>query len=194
MAFTLEEFRDLYEDTFDTVFRYAQTLTSNPSLAEDVAADAYLRAWNKRHTFRGDGTALSWLLSITHNCAQTALRRQSINIVDTSVLDQRPDPVATPEECVVASEKSSQLQLAIQRLTPEQQQVIFLRFFEGFSSVEVAQRLNRPATSVRSLQYRALKSLRRYLDGAVPDAEFAAAAPGAAESLAPPLTLSLAEV
>ena len=62
-------FASLYEETFAAVFRYAYVLTGNASLAEDVAADVYLRAWQYRQSFRADGSPLSWLLSITHNCA-----------------------------------------------------------------------------------------------------------------------------
>ncbi len=163
MALELEDFRRLYEESFDTVYRYACSLTGNPSLAEDVAADTFMRAWRSRGNYRGDGPVLSWLLSITHNTAQTAIRRNRVTLVDAEVLERQPTGLAGPEGSTVSSESAAELHLAIRLLTPEQQQVIFMRFFENLSAEEVAVKLGRHATAIRSLQYRALRSLRRYL-------------------------------
>ncbi len=74
MALDLAEFRGLYEESFDTVYRYACALTGDLSLAEDVAADTFMRAWRSRDNYRAEGPVLSWLLSITHNTARTAIR------------------------------------------------------------------------------------------------------------------------
>ena len=84
-------FGSLYAETFDTLFRYACALTGDQSLAEDVVADAYLRAWEQRRTFRQRGTVTSWLLSITHNTAISALIEFNNELVSLQVL---PAPLA----------------------------------------------------------------------------------------------------
>ena len=65
-------FAQLYEATFDAVYRYAYVLTGRAELAADV----YVRAWRARDAYRGQGTLLSWLLSITHNCAMRVTQQR----------------------------------------------------------------------------------------------------------------------
>lgn len=160
----VKAFAALYADTFDAVYRYACALTSDASLAEDVAADVYLRAWRKRHTFRGDGKPLSWLLSITHNCVSTMRRGSSHEIVTMDLLETRPTATLGPEPTALASSQRHILMDAIRKLTLEQQQVLILRFFQEWSHAEIAEQLGRKETAVRALQYRALKRLRNFLE------------------------------
>lgn len=67
-------FSGLYEETVDNVYRYAYVLMRNADQAEDVTADAFLRAWRSRHNLRSESSAQAWLLSITHNSAMSLLR------------------------------------------------------------------------------------------------------------------------
>ena len=70
-------FAQLYEATFDAVYRYAYVLTGRAELAADV----YVRAWRARDAYRGQGTLLSWLLSITHNCAMRVTQQRSREVL-----------------------------------------------------------------------------------------------------------------
>ncbi|MEE9278262.1 MAG: sigma-70 family RNA polymerase sigma factor [Dehalococcoidia bacterium] len=155
-----EGFGRLYCETFDTVYRYASTLTSNATEAEDIAAEVFIRAWQSRARFRGEGSVLSWLLSITHNCAQTAIRKRGRESVDLDLVAGRADPAVDPGTALCARAFGMELQFAIRELTPSQQQVIFLRFVEGLSTEAIARRLGRGPDAVRALQSRAIKSLR----------------------------------
>ena len=165
----VEAFAALYAETFDAVYRYACALTADATVAEDVAADVYLRAWRKRDSFRGDGKPLSWLLSITHNCATSIRRGSSREVVTMDVLETRPAPARGPESTALASSQRHILMDAIRKLTLEQQHVLILRFFQEWSHAEIAAQLGRKETAVRALQYRALKRLRKFMEH--PDAE-----------------------
>lgn len=157
---TPEGFGCLYEETFDTVYRYARTLMNDPAAAEDVTADVYLQAWRKRDTFRGRSTAISWLLSITHNRAMSTLRRSGRETPAQDWLLDTPDQSVNPEREVIASASGAEVRAAIRRLTPKQQGVILLRFFAGLSHKETATRLSLNSDAVRALQLRALRALR----------------------------------
>ncbi len=158
-------FAGVYEQNFDSVYRYALTLVRDESQAEDIAADVFLKAWRSRQSFRGQGSVTSWLLSITHNEALSALRAASRQpTADAGVLDLRHDTDPTPEAAVELAADSDELQSAMVHLTPEQQQVLFLRFFEGLPHEAVAERLGRNANAVRALQFRALNRLRGLME------------------------------
>lgn len=158
---TAEDFAAVYEATFDAVYRYATVLAGDPTVAEDIAAEVYFRAWRSRRSYRGEGTQLSWLLSITHNTAATLLRRRARERPNQEVVDKRPGSIEGPERGVENSSDREMLLEAIRKLTPEQQQVVILRFFGDRSHREIARELGRKEDAVRALQYRALKQLRK---------------------------------
>lgn len=159
-----EAFTRLYEETVDAVYRYSWMLVRDACVAEDICAEVYLRAWRARASFRGDGRALSWVLSIAHNCALSLFRGGRTVEADLSTLSETPDTSDRPEDLLVAAADSRRLQEAIHELTDEQQQVIFLRFFEGLPHDRVAERIGRNANAVRALQFRALHHLRKSLE------------------------------
>jgi len=163
-------FAELYERTVSSVYRYAVVLVHDANLAEDVTAETYLRAWKGRRSYRGDGTALSWLLAIAHNVALSALRQRretvALDRVDNRALDEEESDLSGPlAEHAREEELRGLLLRAIQLLTPEQQQVIYLRFFEGLSHQEIAERLGKRPGAVRAIQFRALARLRQRLQG-----------------------------
>ena len=157
-------FERVYGETFDTVYRYAITLVRDESRAEDVASDVFLKAWKARDQFRGDGNLVSWLLSITHNAALTMVRADARHpITDAAILELSPDPDVGPAESLILAADAEQVRAAMLHLTAEQQQVLFLRFFEGHSHEAIAEKLGRQANAVRALQFRALNRLRTLL-------------------------------
>ncbi|MEE9278359.1 MAG: RNA polymerase sigma factor [Dehalococcoidia bacterium] len=161
-----ESFERLYQETFDTVYRYACVLVDDPSLAEDLAADVYLRAWRNRDSFRRQSKPLSWLLAIAHNTAMSAHRQRARGIAanrELSILAETSAPGPFPD----AGPTTGALYSAIRNLPSDQQQVILLRFFDGLSHVEVAEQLQKQPGAVRALQYRALKRLRSTLHSSV---------------------------
>ena len=150
MAMDQERFDAIYRENADSVFRYAMSLLSNPTRADDVRAEVFLQAWRKRESFRGSGSVRSWLLSITHNCAISLLRKVGREVVDSEQVD-------AVEGMRV---EDGRVQWALRRLTAEQRQVILLRFVAGWSHDWIGERMGRDATAVRSMQYRALRKLR----------------------------------
>jgi RNA polymerase sigma-70 factor (ECF subfamily) len=153
-------FASLYEATIDEVFRYAFVFAGDANQAEDVVSEVFLKAWRARHTLRDETTSLSWLLTITHNCAMSMLRANP----EVADLDALADPGATPGAELFRKFEVSRVHAAVRRLTPEQQQVVILRFFEGLTHDDVARRLARNANAVRAIQFRALGRLRKLLD------------------------------
>jgi RNA polymerase sigma-70 factor (ECF subfamily) len=155
-------FEGVYAVTCESVYRYAHMLVREPFLAEDVTAETYLRAWRARHRFAERGSVTSWLLSIARNCALDELRKRR----DQVQLDATADFEDFSESLKLELSETdvATIHEAIQRLTPEQQQVIFLRFYEELPHESVAVRLGRTPNAVRAIQFRALSRMRRLLE------------------------------
>jgi RNA polymerase sigma-70 factor, ECF subfamily len=156
----------LYESTFHAAYRMAQMLVRDPDTAEDVVADAFLRAWASRDRFDPARPALPWILSITRNCALDTLRRRRPCVELDSVPDQEDPAVEDDAEMHLDEAALACLSDGIAKLNAEQQQVVLLRFYEGLPHQAIADRLGKTAAAVRVIQFRALQQLRKHLEAA----------------------------
>ena len=102
-------------------------------------------------------------MAITHNCAMDHLRSRRLNI-SLDLFDSIGDPEGPETGGPSITEADAEaIRLAITRLTPEQQQVIFLRFYQELPHEAVAAKLGKSPTAIRQIQFRALVRLRKLL-------------------------------
>lgn len=126
--------------------------------AEDVAQDAFLRAFHRLERFRGEAPFRTWLLRIAHNSALTAAsgRRPDATPVET-LDDQPPDGGGsrTPAERLESRERRDRLDVKLKGLSPEHRMVLVLRDVEGLSYEEIATVTGMPLGSVKARLHRA---------------------------------------
>jgi RNA polymerase sigma-70 factor (ECF subfamily) len=143
----------VFEEHRDFVFRSALSQVGDRELAEDITGQVFLEAIQGIHRFRDRGTPFSaWLLTIARHRSLDALRKRR--------RDERTPLLFESHE---AAADSSVLE-ALSLLTPEQREVIHLRFVEDLPIEQVARMTGRNAGAVKSLQHRALRRLRTQLD------------------------------
>ena len=101
---------------------------------------------------------------MAHNLVVDYLRRNPavLESISETMFDERADPVSHAER----ADERSRLRRAIARLTPEQQQVIVLKFAQDMSNAEVARIMGKPEGAIKALQHRALTNLREWLKDA----------------------------
>ncbi len=156
-------FASLYNETFDLVYHLARTLVRDHDAAEDIVAETYLKAWRARSSYSGQGSLLSWVMAITRNCAMDHLRARKPN-VSLDLFDSIGEPEGPESDGPVISEAGAEaIRRAIMRLTPEQQQVVFMRFYQELPHETVAAKLGKSPTAIRQIQFRALVHLRKLL-------------------------------
>lgn len=158
-------FAQLYDCYLDRVYRYMYYRTANRPDAEDLTEQVFLQAWAAIERFRWQGKPfLAWLYTVAHNVVVDWRRRTPAS----ASLDQgeRPLDVESPGATRDMSRwiEAEMLAAAIKLLTPEQQQVITLKFLDGFDTAHIAQVMGKREGTVRALQLRALQSLRRELE------------------------------
>jgi RNA polymerase sigma-70 factor (ECF subfamily) len=131
--------------------------------AEDLTAVVFQHFLEALQTAAGPEHNLrAWLYRVAHNLIVDHYRRrqhrQHLPLKDTLIMTG-DNPEQTADKALMAE----QLREALGHLTPEQQQVISLKFLEGFSNVEVAAVMEKPVGAVKSLQHRGLATLQRLL-------------------------------
>jgi RNA polymerase sigma-70 factor, ECF subfamily len=147
-----------YDQYAPQIYRYIYHRLGNQHWAEDLTGEVFVRFLHARVS--PDNLA-AYLYRCAHNVIVDYVRHnpEILDPLDERQVAERNDPARLAE---VEAERL-RLRCAILRLTPEQQQVIVLRFVEGFSIQEVATFLGRPEGAVKALQHRALVSLRNLL-------------------------------
>jgi RNA polymerase sigma-70 factor (ECF subfamily) len=144
----------------EAVFRFAYLLLGDPDDAEDVAQESFLRAWKYLKRFDATRPLKPWLLSITANLASN--RRRSAGRYFAALMRAfRDEPTTTRiEEKSAQDLEAAELHNAVQKLAPDDQQIIYLRYFLDLSVNETSQVLQVAEGTVKSKLSRALEKLR----------------------------------
>jgi RNA polymerase sigma-70 factor (ECF subfamily) len=130
---------------------YVHGLTGRRDDAEELAQEAFCRAWEKLPSLRQAGTLVSFVYRIAHNLAVSAARR--------------PRPVMMPADQAAPerADASGEVHRAVALLPEPHRVVVSLRHFSGLSHEEIARTLDLPAGTVRSRLSRAYDRLRPLL-------------------------------
>ncbi len=151
----------------DAAYNLARWLMRNEQDAQDLAQEAYLRAFRFFPGFRG-GDARAWLLKIVRNTCYTWLHTNR-PLQDAAEFDEnlfRPDSRArNPEEAVLQNDSDTLVRKALEKLPPNYREVLVLRELEGMSYKEIADITGMPAGTVMSSLSRARGQLRQILTG-----------------------------
>jgi len=155
------------------VYLMALSFMKNEADAEDVAQEAFIKAFRNLSTFRGDAKFSTWLISITLNEARNRLRRQGI--VRMQSLDEPPDEDGAvspallrdwreiPSEAVEREEVRALIKKAVETLPEIYRQVFLLRDVEELDVSETAQALSISISNVKVRLHRARMMLQKEL-------------------------------
>jgi RNA polymerase sigma-70 factor (ECF subfamily) len=134
--------------------------------AEDIANDVFTRLLEAIQSRRGPNTNLkAWLLATASHAINDSLRksyRRNVELLDDDLVDHTP----LPPEVVESNESKRALRQALSTLKPDLQNVLALRFGQGFSLEETANVMNKKVNHVKQLQFRALAALHLAMEEA----------------------------
>jgi RNA polymerase sigma-70 factor (ECF subfamily) len=153
----------LYETYHPKVYNYAFLQMGDVQAAEDLAADVMLKMLESIRKYQFKGLPFSaWVFRIARNrLIDLHRRRRRRGEVDLS--ESLAGSLASPHAMAERALERGQIQVALKYLTEEQRQVIVLKFIEGFDNRSVGAIMGRSEGAIKSLQHRALGSLRRLL-------------------------------
>jgi len=151
----------VYDRYFLDVYRYVRYRVGDEQAAEDISSDVFIRLLEASQKGRGPQTNLkAWLLGTASHIV-TDHHRRSYRRPTDSLADNMLDPLALPVDEFDHREQTRLVRSVLKDLTPEQQNVLALRFGEGYSIEETAAVMQKNVNAVKALQYRALASLQR---------------------------------
>ena len=155
MEDTEQNFDRIVRENYEQIFRTIMSIVMNKDDAQDLTQETFLRAYIKRHTFRGESEIATWLTRIAINVTINFLRRR-----DKLTEHQKQVEVPAPTEDHF-DEKLSVWQ-ALEKLSPDERLVLVMYYFHGFSQAEIAQRLGISLGAVKMRIKRAKAKFARY--------------------------------
>lgn len=155
---------DLYDRFGRLAYSVILSVVRDPSIAEDLVQETFLRVWNRAQIFEaGRGALGPWLLTIARNRAIDHIRSASSRMQKNSFeFDAREHPslFVDMEREVFNTDHARIIRKAIAQLNENQQKVIELAYYEGLSQTEMAERMGQPLGTIKTWVRSALKVLR----------------------------------
>jgi RNA polymerase sigma-70 factor, ECF subfamily len=153
---------EVYDRFSPELYRYARRLLGEAGLAEDCVAETFSQFLGALQAGGGPRTHLrAYLYRTAHNWVTDYYRRQVYLPLDD---DLGGPSESEPHERVGDQMEQEAVRTALVRLTPDQRQVVVLKFVEGWKDDDIARSLGKQVGAVRALQQRALASLERMLE------------------------------
>lgn len=171
-------FEELYDRYVRGCFGLAMKIVRDPSIAEEVVQDVFMKLWSNPLIFSPErGKFSGWLLTLVHNRSVDKLRRLKTNSGRlvlplegegegaASLADLLPDGRPGPYEEAWSSEKGQIVREALNTLPKAQRETLVLAYFGGLTQKEIAEKLDEPLGTVKTRTRSALQQLRRTLVG-----------------------------
>lgn len=167
----MQAFEALYRRSAGRVFALCLRMARDRERARELAHDAFVRAWEKMSTFRGESAFSTWMHRLTVNLVlerQRSERRRAaheVTVADRGDVDDDDAPEERPMLQLVPHDEGERLDLeaAIRTLPPNARMVFVLHEVKGYQHDEIAESMGIAPGTVRAHLHRARRLLMEYL-------------------------------
>jgi len=154
----------LYDRHVDAIYRYVYYRVRDDAEAEDLTSDVFMRALKAMPRYEPRQAFLAWLYRIARNAVIDRARRGNRQVSFEDALEHpNADQILDPDDQLLATSDNATLRGALAQLTPLQQEVIVLRYLEGYSTHEIAGIVGKREGTIRGIQFRAIGALRQLI-------------------------------
>lgn len=154
----------LYDRHVAAIYRYVYYRVRDDAEAEDITSDVFMRALKAMPRYEPRQAFLAWLYRIARNAVIDRARKGNRQVSFEDALEHPgADKIVEPDAEILAHSDSATLRDALAKLTPLQQEVVVLRFLEGYSTEEIAGIVGKREGTVRGIQFRAIGALRQLI-------------------------------
>lgn len=153
-------FGRIYDLFIDRIYRYVFYHVKDKMVAEDITQQVFIRAWESIGSFEWKGKQFSsWLYAIAHNHTVDYYRscQREIKLKERIIADQETGT----EHNEGQSDTREELQAALSCLSPDQREIIILKFIEGLDNRQISEIMTKNEVAIRVAQMRALNALRK---------------------------------
>jgi RNA polymerase sigma-70 factor (ECF subfamily) len=167
-----DAFAELYQDNVQAIYRYIVNRVNDIHLAEDLTGDVFTKALQGLNKYQDQGKPfVAWLYRIAHARVVDYYRKNGRRQPESDIDDENIHVDPEMDEGMDQGQMAQLIQAAIADLTDDQQQVVVLRFMEGYRIEVVAQLMGKQPNAIKALQHRALRTLAKRLEKAGFDLE-----------------------
>lgn len=162
--------------TFTALYCHLQTpmkryvlglVAGDHAIAEDVVNDAFVAIWQQASHFGGTGSGAGWIRRIVRNKAIDWLRKQrEVTMAggeQERIMNEIPDPSNSAYDIVESASNAQQLKTALEHLSVDHREVIWLCYYEDKSIAQIAQIADCPENTIKTRLFHARKALRDYI-------------------------------
>jgi RNA polymerase sigma-70 factor (ECF subfamily) len=162
-----DAFEVFYDRHGGAAYSLAYRIAGDRTVAEDITQEAFMSIWRSRTRFdRERGSVRAWVLGIVHHRAIDALRRNSGHQrrqASAEGIEERFEAPERTEVEVARRDEAAEVREAIGGLPGDQQEVVRLAYFGGFTHTQIAEMLDTPVGTVKGRMRLGLEKLRRAL-------------------------------
>ena len=165
-------FRELVEQNKRNVYYLAFDLTNNKEDAEDISQEVFVKVFRSLHKFRGDSKFSTWIYRITVNTCYSLRNKKSYSEMTTKenideIVDSSETKIvhafANPERITDSGIIQDRVEMAMEKLSKKEKAVFVLRNYRELTFDEIVDVMKIKSSTVRSLNFRALKKMRKEL-------------------------------
>lgn len=165
MADLKKQFSKIYDEHIKKIYRFVYLKVSSEEIAQDIASEAFLRAWDKFKAGEEIKNMQAFLYQVARNLIVDHYREKAKVRTISSQEYQIPDPrMAVATEAQVESDMS-QVRLALSEINEDYQDLIILRYLDQLSIPEIAEISGKSEGAVRVSLHRAMQDLKKHLEG-----------------------------
>jgi RNA polymerase sigma-70 factor (ECF subfamily) len=158
-------FSSLVELHMKHAYNLAYRFVNDHSDAEDIAQEAFVRAFRGIESFKGNSKFGTWIYRIVVNLSLNHIKRKNRNGErELSISDSGEEEMTTHTDTLYRVDTRMHVERALHRLPTIQRMVVILRHVEGLSTKEVSEILNCSEGTVKTHLHRALRKMRTMLD------------------------------
>ena len=160
---------ELYDRYSRLLFSVAYRVVGDQGTAEEITLDVFTRVWTNAHTYQVDKAKVStWITRMARNRAIDMLRQEEVRPLKHSVswAEASPEPKSSgggPEDAAQLSLQQQRVRSAVGSLSDQQQEVLALAYFKGYTHQEISRHLDLPLGTVKGRIRAGMKKLRLLL-------------------------------
>lgn len=155
-----DAFRLFYEQTKTSVYAFARSFLNNALDAEDVMQTVYLNIYRSAHLYSPSGKPMAWIITITKNLCLNKIAEKEKEIPGLSGNNHN-----IGHSDYVNFDNRMLAEYCLKRLNDDERKIVVLHAVSGFKHHEIAKLLEIPLGTVLSKYQRAMKKMKKYLQG-----------------------------
>ncbi len=157
-----KKFAPLYNHYLQPITKFITSRTSDPAMAQDLISKTFEKALKSIDNFQWQGVSFSaWLYRIAKNTLIDHYRsKEHMHTPQTIEEMELPSHAATPDKVFETEAENKLLYQMLNELPPKEREIIYLKFFDGYTNKVIANLSNLTETNVGTIVYRAIKRIR----------------------------------